>query len=345
MMNIDTLVNQIKSVWHAYADVVEVKEGFRHNLVEKQHKYTLYCGLSFPEKKKSLLFGFYNAMAGRSMVLPHGRGFSVARAKSEALNPDYDWITIVCDEEAYEDIFLSMLRDLLQVIQASEEDADGFQLFQLVIDRIVAWQNFLGKSRLLTLTKEQEIGLWGELFVFLKLLEFGLSPYLLCNMWTGPENAPQDFIHFDVAIEVKTNVNQLLKRVKISSLEQLDASQFNALFLVCNILKVDEIEGRTLSSMVSAIRDRLSENDLIHNFQNKLIAYGYIEEYSLYYDTPYSAQEQVLYQVDSMFPVLTPSNVPKEVVSALYTLDLSQCNPSVIFEEIVAKIEGEKNDD
>jgi len=46
-----------------------------------------------------------------------------------------------------------------------------------------------------------------------------------------------------------------------------------------------------------------------------------------------------------MFPVLTPSNVPKEVVSALYTLDLSQCNPSVIFEEIVAKIEGEKNDD
>lgn len=338
-MNIDTLVNEIKSVWHAYAEVVEEKEGFRHNLVEKQHKYTLYCGFSFPDKKKSLLFGFYNATAGWSMTLPHGKGFSVARAKSETLSPEYVWITIVCDEEVYEDIFLSMLRDLLHVIYTREIDADGSQLLQLVIDRIVAWQKFLGKSRTLILTKEQEIGLWGELIVFLKLLESGCSPYLLCNMWTGPENAPQDFIHSSYAVEVKTNVNQLLKKVRISSLEQLDASQFAALFLICNILSVDDQVGRTLTSLVSVLTSKLSEEELKQSFQNKLISYGYIDEYSMHYDTLYVVQEQYLYQIDSLFPVLTPQNVPKEVVSALYTLDLSQCSSSVSFGEIATKVE------
>ena len=337
MKEIDTLVHEIKSVWHAYSEVIENKEGFRHNLVEKQHKYTLYCGFSFPDKKKSLLFGFYNASSGRSMVMPHGKGFSVAHAKSEALSPEYDWITIVCDEEEYEEIFLSMLRDLLHVINEREMDSDGAQLLQIVIDRIRAWQKFLGKSKALTLTKEQEIGLWGELIVFLRLLESDCSPHLLCTMWSGPENAPQDFIHAGYAIEVKTNVHQLLKKVRISSLEQLDASPFAALFLICNILTVDDQEGRTLASLVSLLTSMLSEDELKQSFQNKLISYGYIEEYSMYYDTPYTVLEQYLYQIDSLFPVLTPQNVPKEVVSALYTLDLSQYSSSVSFEEIVKK--------
>lgn len=337
MKEIDTLVHEIKSVWHAYSEVIENKEGFRHNLVEKQHKYTLYCGFSFPDKKKSLLFGFYNASSGRSMVMPHGKGFSVAHAKSEALSPEYDWITIVCDEEEYEEIFLSMLRDLLHVINEREMDSDGAQLLQIVIDRIRAWQKVLGKSKALTLTKEQEIGLWGELIVFLRLLESDCSPYLLCTMWSGPENAPQDFIHAGYAIEVKTNVHHLLKKVRISSLEQLDASPFAALFLICNILTVDDQEGRTLASLVSLLTSMLSEDELKQSFQNKLISYGYIEEYSMYYDTPYTILEQYLYQIDSLFPVLTPQNVPKEVVSALYTLDLSQYSSSVSFEEIVKK--------
>ncbi len=341
MKDIDTLVNEIKSVWHAYSEVVEEKEGFRHNLVEKQHKYTLYCGFSFPDKKKSLLFGFYNASAGRSMVLPHGKGFSVAHAKSETLNPEYDWITIVCDEEVYEDIFLSMLRDLLHVIYAREIDSDGSQLLQLVIDRIKSWQKFLGKSKALTLTKEQEIGLWGELIVFLAMLESGCSPYILCNMWTGPENAPQDFIHSSVAVEVKSNVQQLLKKVKISSLEQLDSSEFSALFLICNILAVDEHEGQTLAHLVSVLVNKLGEKELKQSFQNKLISYGYIEEYSMHYDTHYSVQKQYIFQIDSLFPALTPHNVPKEVVSALYTLDLSQCISSISLREIIIKMEFE----
>jgi hypothetical protein len=59
----------------------------------------------------------------------------------------------------------------------------------------------------------------------------------------------------------------------------------------------------------------------------------------MHYDTPYTVQEQYLYQIDSLFPVLTPQNVPKEVVSALYALDLSQYSSSVSFGEIVTKME------
>lgn len=338
-MMIDTIMNEIKSVWNAYEEYTDTKEGFRHNPIDEQIKYSVHCGFSFPDNKKSLLIGFPNAIENRTLVYPHGKGFSVSQIRTETLSTNYDWITIVCDDIEYDDIFISMVHDILTVIDNHLERNNGVVLLRLVIDRIYAWQRFLGKAKVLILTKEQEIGLWGELYVLNQLIDMGVSPGLLCKVWKGPERYSQDFLHETIAIEVKTCTHKLLNQVRISSLEQLDSSVFQKLFLICNQLDVDASLGKDLPSLIVEIQEKILNDAQKMQFHNKLIEYGFIDEYSTFYESPYVVQNQLLIRINESFPNITPLNVAREVTSVTYTLDLSGYSSNISLQDIFVCME------
>lgn len=340
MKMIESKIQNIITVWQALESQPDTTEGFKHHLIEVNPYFGLYGGYFFPEKKKSLLFGFPHAFQEYSITLPHGKGFSVSRTKSDQLDSKFDWITIVCNDANGEEIFTSMIRDLLNGIIERQTRLNGHQLLQFVIDRIIAWQNFLGKKRQPRLSKEQEIGLWGELFVFYQLLKLGVSQNILCSSWVGPEDGPQDFIFLEMALEIKSLVNQPLTRIKISSLDQLNYTTFSFLYLICNSLSIHPEEGLTLPSLVSQIDDSLEMNSTKVYFANKLIAGGYFKEYESYYDTPYLVQDQHIFLVDRTFPTLTPQSISKEIVQAFYFLDLTDINTNLSISTITNNLEA-----
>lgn len=336
---IESIIQNIITVWHALESQPDDTEGFKHHLVEINPYFGLYGGCFFPTKKKSLLFGFPNAFQDYSATLPHGKGFTVTTTKSDQLDSKFDWITIVCNDPNAEGIFISMIRDLLRGILDRQKHSNGHQLLQFVIDRINAWQKFFGKQRQPKLSKEEEIGLWGELYVFQQLLKLGIPQTILCSSWVGPEDSPQDFIFLKMALEIKTLVNQPLTKLRINSLDQLDYTAFDSLYLLCNFLAVHPEEGLTLPALVRQIDGGLDTNSTKVYFENKLITTGYFKEYESYYDTPYLVQNQQIFLVDETFPSLTSQKIPKEIIRAIYFLDLTNIHTNLSIETVMGNLE------
>lgn len=82
-----------------------------------------------------------------------------------------------------------------------------------------------------SLSPEAELGLAGELAFVIALLDSEVPAEEVLKGWVGPDDAPQDFLLGDGAIEVKATMSSSGFPVKIGSLEQLDDSVASPLFL------------------------------------------------------------------------------------------------------------------
>lgn len=334
-MNLDQLIEDIKVVWNAHQRFEDI-EGKRYNYIADVGNCLVYCGLTFPKRRKAILFGFQSKLPNNA--LPQSKGFSIVRVVHDSLSTELEWLSIICDEQDYEDIYLSMIRDVLGVIRFHYEEESKMNLPQVIVERIKDWQSFLGREKSKYLSKEQEIGLWGELMVLRQLVDKGFSPDLIIQGWTGPDDKAKDFSVFNVCIEAKSFVGRDSIVVKISSLEQLDSSDCREVFLICNSLQIDDGVGLTLSDLIESIFERLDTFADKINLQGKLMRFGLTEESLGYYSTSYSLYSQTLFNIDDSFPKLVHSNTPKEVINAVYSLDLTGYTSDVVFSDIIKAI-------
>lgn len=334
-MNLDYLIEEIKVVWNAHQKSEDI-EGKRYNYIADLGNCLVYCGLTFPKRRKAILFGFQTRLPNNS--LPQSKGFSIIRVAHESLSTDREWLSIICDEPDYEDIFLSMIRDVLAVIRSHYEEKSKMNLPQVVVERIKDWQSFLGREKSKYLSKEEEIGLWGELIVLRQLIDKGFPPGQIIQSWTGPDNKAKDFSLLNVGIEVKSFVGRNAIVAKISSLEQLDLSDCKEAFLICNNLQIDTSLGLTLPDLIESIFERIDNFSDKISLEGKLMRFGLIKESLDYYSTFYFLHSQTLYSIDDSFPRLVHSNTPKEVISAVYSLDLTGYTSTVAFDDIIRAI-------
>lgn len=335
-MKLDQIIDRLKMVWNVHLSVPEKNEGDRINFLNDLGFCLIYGGVSFPEKSKLIALGFKTNR--RNYLLPQGKGFSVLWMDSEIVNDDYTLISIVCDEQEYEDVFLSMIRDLLTLVFLHAENDSELDILGIVIERIRDWQNFLGKRKSRFLSREEEIGLWGELFVFKTLYDKGMSNDYILKGWIGPEVASKDFLLNNIGLEVKTFIGQNPSKIKINSLEQLDTEGYEKIFLICNGIEIVNDGGTSLPDLIVLIFDSLEEFDQRIIFQSKLLGFGYMENHEHQYITEFKLREQSIYQITDDFPSLVRSRIPKEITSAKYTLNLSEYKNMSYFDDIITSI-------
>jgi hypothetical protein len=282
----------------------------------------LAAGRRTPDNAEAVMVGFPSAQLAGGIKLPEGQGFSVERA-----NPDDRyilWLALTRKTTGNIDMFTDMACNIIDVLdQAALNGSDVDKLLQTFLRRVSAWQEFMRKETQ-TLSPEAEIGLIGELLTLNAIIEAGVNTTTAIEGWLGPLDGNQDFVLGIGALEVKSTISSAGFPAHIGSLEQLDDSVHQPLFIVGQRLKQTD-SGFRLSDLIERTRNNISKDAIASSMlEDRLLAGGYFDVHAERYLRRVNLIESLLIEVNASFPRLTIGQVPIGVTKVIYDIDLDK---------------------
>jgi hypothetical protein len=309
--------NEITSAWRALSGG-DIRDGWRSIFISGLNGNRLMASRNFPSNDEALLVGFIGVDIGASLQLPHGTGFRVEQVKLDT--PEL-WLALVRQPQGSLDLFTLMVTDIVAMLTDNVNQKDE-RLFQLFLGRIRSWQQFMKKNSE-GLNAEEELGLYGELECLDFLIDCGLPSYTLLEGWVGPLDGLQDFELGHGAIEVKSTLASEGFVAKILSLEQLNDSYRNPLFL-CALRFTSDLEGWSLPQRVAAIREKIKpDTSALAVFENAMLHAGFRDMDADLYARRFRLIDSYFHLVNEKFPRLIPGNIPFGIRQARYEIEIN----------------------
>jgi hypothetical protein len=178
------------------------------------------------------------------------------------------------------------------------------------------------------MSETEEVGLIGELMVFRRLLDhLGVKSTL--DSWTGPSGEEHDFAVLDCDLEVKTTTSE--RRAHwIHGLTQLLPAEPRPLWLISIQLTAGGQAGGTLADHVRGIRSRLTDEDAIESFNDRLRIRGWDDDQAHLYTQRFVLRSMPqAFEILEGFPSITPSlfvaagRVHDRISQVSYRVDLT----------------------
>lgn len=311
--------SDISAAWSAL-ETIKSEPGWQTLPVSTLGHCRIQAARHFPENEEAVLIGFELENPPASKKLPEGKGFRVEKVCDSKLGKNIFWVGLIRLKGGASEIFSGMVKDILTLLKDSSELPSDL-LFSIFIGRIRAWQDFMSRPRS-ALSSEAETGLYGELCFLRLMLQKNIEAGEAINSWYGPMDGLQDFYLGSGAVEVKATLADKGFPAKIHSLEQLDDSMVQPMFVSAVRLKVGN-SGTSLPALIEDIRKSLdSDRAAFSEFENRLLKAGYLDSHSEDYSRQYSTVEIRNILLDEKFPRLTPAFVPLGIRSARYEIDL-----------------------
>jgi hypothetical protein len=140
----------------------------------------------------------------------------------------------------------------------------------------------------------------------------------------GPLDGVKDFIMGSGAIEVKATLSPVGFPAKIGSLEQLDNSTRQPLF-VSGARLMQVANGQSLPEFVGTTRQIIQGDAEAESLlSERLLAAGYFDVHANRYARRVDLSGLRVIEVDESFPRLTSGNVPAGVRRAMYEIDIDK---------------------
>jgi hypothetical protein len=189
----------------------------------------------------------------------------------------------------------------------------------IVIECLRNWAELFKRRGNIGLTRNEAIGLLGELTVLEKLLaDMSGNEVLIIQGWRGPNNDQRDIGFNSTRIEVKTQLSTQAICLRISSIDQLDERGDRIKVALNRISPSDS--GLSLADMVQRLSHLLQrENLALSEFERKMELSGYMPDFAVSKEK-FGLDEQILYTVSDDFPRLIPGNVPLGIKAVQYEI-------------------------
>jgi len=321
--------DELLSAWRALGGSAGGAEGWSTIPLALTGPRRLRAGRHFPGNEEALLVGFTSVNVPPAAQLPQGQGFLVSKVDLGAEGSGGIWLALSRRSGGSLDMFTMMALDIIATLNAGIATAEE-RLFQLFLARIRAWQDFMRRGTDTTLGPEAEIGLFGELVFLRSMIEAGLPSAVAIEGWLGPMNGIQDFVLGGGAVEVKTTIATAGFPATIGSLDQMDDSTRQPLFLAAVRICLDAT-GMSLPTIIEDTRTLLSEDPAArHTFNIKLIHAGYLDAVSEHYKRTFAHVSTRILHVAEGFPRLTRARVPSQIIQARYELDIDGINTGTV---------------
>ena len=320
--------------WQSLAGVRE-EAGWQTIHVTPAGRCQLCAGRRFPGNQEALLASFSAATIPAAEKLPDGQGFSVERV--DPYGDGKTWIALARAPSGGPELFATMVADVAGALDA-EVGADEARLLRVFIGRVRAWQEFMRKGAQ-ALGPEAEVGLVGELVALASIIDAGLSPANACEAWLGPVDGLRDFEIGTGGIEVKCTLSAVGFPARIGSLNQLDDTARQPLFVAgVRLRQVDS--GRTLTDFVETLRDVVrGDEEAERVLSERLVAAGYFDAHASRYSRRFTHAASRVVEVGSGFPRLTLALVPTGISKASYEIDLDRApGPNVDIDEVLKRL-------
>ncbi len=298
---------------------------------------SLRAGRRFPGNHEALLVRFPTAKLAAGEKLPDGQGFSVERV--DPYGDGLSWLGLARKLNGSVELFAAMASDVASTLDASSSAGfDENSLLRLFLSRVRAWQEFMRKGAG-ALGAEGEIGLVGELAILSCIIDQGVPITTAVESWVGPLDGLQDFELGTGAIEVKSTISAVGFTAKIGSLQQLDDSIRQPLFVAAVRLR-QAANGKRLPDAVREMRAKAAPYpEAAWMLDDRLIAAGYFDAHEPLYVRAFEGSGTSMILVNSAFPKLTVATVPAGVTRAIYDVDLDKvASPSADLAEALKKL-------
>lgn len=197
-----------------------------------------------------------------------------------------------CHMADLELVFERLVEDVIQRLESDESQRPEIICRVTIAD----WRALL-KSASSSLTREEVIGLVGELEVLARLTQ---DPAGAIAAWTGPLASVHDFSFEGHDLEVKSTASVDGNFVKVSNLDQMDPEGLEALHLVVVHLREDTA-GLTLDARIRALIDAGFPRDLL---LERVADAGYVFESEADENLRYSVRSVRVWHVNDGFPGL-----------------------------------------
>ncbi len=274
---------------------------------------------------KPMLLVTHSTTPPARSALPELKGVDVFSQRAEGQAPARLGLRLLCAE--HRDLFEHLCRDVAQVAALAETEAGAVSMF---LNRMHRWHALLrrGSGRL---SREEQKGLFGELY-FLESVPLELySPLFAVQTWQGPSGEPKDFAFGQIGVECKTKSASGRDHVRISSEHQLDLEGLDQLFLFVLDLApapADHQDGETLQGLVERLRRTLAHQDeaAVDVLNRRLESLGYRHEDD-YTEFTWLTQRSRQYSILDGFPRIIPGSLAAAVDNVTYRLDLTECEP------------------
>lgn len=289
--------------------------------------------LAFPRGRKDVFIGLdANGCRHLLVELPEheedelveraSRGISVV---TRNLHVDADstirFIDIICLESpgyAALDVVAVELADAL-------DSGASIARASLVRNVLAKWRRFWSGTSHGLLSREQQVGLFGELWFFLHWLCPSIGAEIAIDRWRGPLGARHDFEAPKISVEVKTTENAG-GRHTIHGIEQLLEPQDGALFFFSLLVRDEGGAPDHLAGLVAQTREMLKPyHDARVSLDALLDEVGYKDEFEREYaKLRLRVRSESLLRVSENFPRLVPASfvndVPQNVLQVTYDI-------------------------
>ena len=310
-------------------------EGWRAILVTTAGACQLAAGRRKPGNEEAMLAKFSGASVPPAEKLPEGEGFSVERV--DLMGDGAVWVALSRKPSGGIDLFSAMVGNVVEALE-NEPAADAQRLLRVFLGRVRAWQEFMRKGAQ-PLGPEAEVGLVGELLALSAIIDAGLPAVMACEAWLGPMDGLRDFEIGTGGIEVKAALGAVGFPAKIGSLEQLDDTARQPLF-VAGVRLRQVADGASLPEHVETLRDiARGDAEAERLLSERLVAAGYFDAHADKYSRRFAVSGMRILEVVEGFPRLTPGRVPSGVSRASYEIDLDKVpGASLSIEESLRKL-------
>ena len=312
-------IDDIELAWSSLRDSTDTS-GWRSISIAMVGACALRAGRSFPDKSEALLAGFASTTVPAAEKLPEGQGFAVARV--EPNGDGMTWLALTRNPHGSLELFAAMVADVV-IAMRHESGADEQRLLRVFLGRIRAWQEFMRKGAQ-ALSAEAEIGLIGELTLLRAIIDARVPPALAIEAWVGPLDGIQDFELGTGALEVKATLSPVGFPARIGSLEQLDSTTRQPLFVSGVRLRQTD-SGQNLPEFVEAMRFVIKgDAEAERLLAERLVAAGYFDAHADRYPRRFALTGTRVLEVADGFPRLTSGMVPAGIMRAKYEIDLDK---------------------
>ena len=322
--------------WRAL-DEESAKPGWKTIPIATHSTSLLLAGRHYPQNHESMLIGFTMAGLPKQTSLPQGKGFTLETVELPFQGERYFCLAITRQPSANLEIFSAMLDDVVAVLERS--GGTESEHVALIIDRISGWQRFMSREDEGILSAEAELGLLGELQVLRSLINAGISAIDAIEWWRGPTDSLHDFVCPRGDIEVKSSTKSGLFSANVATLDQLDESTVQPLYLAAVQFSLSGA-GLRLPQHIDSVRLLMgSDQSVITSFEGRLLSAGYHQTLASRYQRQFSYLLSSFYEVCGEFPRLTKGSVRTGVVDANYRIEIDSARfSSLPLSEILERI-------
>ena len=299
------------------------------------HGDTLWARLAAPDVTDRLLAAL-DYSHRRHLLVPLGEGeksFTDQRSRGlevatkEMSLPGREaarYLDVICHDPAGHEAFDLVGGDLAAELLDPSAKASS------VVERILEkWRRFWALAARGMLSREEQIGLFAELWFLLDWLipKIGIDDALAA--WRGPHGSRHDFEMPSLSVEAKATTSVKGRTHRINGVDQLSPPDNGPLLLFSMQLREERGSSNTLQAMVRRCREALVERPTALSLLDAgLVEAGYSDVHAEEYaKLTLRVVDSALYRVEDDFPRITPDvfagGVPGGVEEVGYTINLS----------------------